>query len=161
MQITVREASPDDASIIAGYNSDMATETEGKTLDPNLIGPGVAALLEDASKGRYWVAVDEDRVVGQLMVTYEWSDWRNGNIWWIQSVYVHPDWRRHGVFRALYEHVESRAAATPGVIGLRLYVETGNTRAQQTYAALGMVNPNYLVMEAMLSNSSADSNGET
>ena len=98
-------------------------------------------MLEDASKGRYWVAVADDRIVGQLMVTYEWSDWRNGNIWWIQSVYVHPDWRRRGVFRALYRNVESLAAATPGVIGLRLYVETGNTRAQQTYAALGMVNP--------------------
>ena len=161
MQITVREASPADAGIIAGYNRDMAVETEGKTLDPGLIGPGVTALLEDASKGRYWVAVDNERAVGQLMVTYEWSDWRNGNIWWIQSVYVHPEWRRHGVFRALYQHVQSLAASTPGVIGLRLYVETGNTRAQQTYAALGMVNPNYLVMEAMLSNSSADWNGET
>ncbi len=161
MQITVREALPDDAGIIAGFNSDMAMETEGKTLDPDLIGPGVAALLEDASRGRYWVAVDDNRVIGQLMVTYEWSDWRNGNIWWIQSVYVHPDWRRQGVFRALYQHVESIASATPGVIGLRLYVETGNTRAQQTYEALGMVKPNYLVMEAMLSNSNADSNGET
>ncbi len=161
MQITVREALPDDAGIITGYNSDMAMETEGKTLDPDLIGPGVAALLEDSSRGRYWVAVDDNRVIGQLMVTYEWSDWRNGNIWWVQSVYVHPDWRRHGVFRALYRHVESIASATPGVIGLRLYVETGNTRAQQTYEALGMVKPNYLVMEAMLSNSNADSNGET
>ena len=95
------------------------------------------------------------------MVTYEWSDWRNGNIWWIQSVYVHPGARRHGVFRALYRQVESVAGATPGVIGLRLYVETGNTRAQQTYEALGMVKPNYLVMEAMLRNSNADPNGET
>ena len=161
MQITVREALPDDAPTIARFNSQMAAETEGKTLDPDRIGPGVAALLEDAAKGRYWVAVDDDRIVGQLMVTYEWSDWRNGNIWWIQSVYVHPDWRRHGVFRALYRHVESLAGTTPGVIGLRLYVETGNTRAQQTYEALGMVKPNYLVMEAMLSNSYADSNGET
>ncbi len=161
MQITVREALPDDAGFIAGFNRDMAMETEGKTLDPDLIGPGVAALLEDSSRGRYWVAVDDNRVIGQLMVTYEWSDWRNGNIWWVQSVYVHPDWRRHGVFRALYRHVESIALATPGVIGLRLYVETGNTRAQQTYEALGMVKPNYLVMEAMLSNSNADSNGET
>ena len=161
MKIRVRDASPDDALVIAGYNSDMAEETEGKTLDPELIGPGVAAVFKDASRGRYWVALDGDRVVGQLMVTYEWSDWRNGNIWWIQSVYVHPDWRRHGVFRALYRHVESLANATPGVIGLRLYVETGNTRAQQTYEALGMVRPNYLVMEAMLRNSSADSNGET
>ena len=161
MQISIREAVPGDAAILAGYNSEMAMETEGKSLDSAQIGPGVAALLADPSKGQYWVAVDGDRIVGQLMVTYEWSDWRNGNIWWIQSVYVHPDWRRHGVFRALYEHVASLAAAAPGVIGLRLYVETGNTRAQETYEALGMVKPNYLVMEAMLSNSTADSTGET
>ena len=161
MQITIRDAVPDDAGIIAGFNSDMARETEGKTLDPDRVGPGVAALLADASRGRYWVAVSNDRVVGQLMVTYEWSDWRNGNIWWIQSVYVHRDCRRQGVFRSLYRHVESLAAATPDVIGLRLYVESGNTRAQQTYASLGMVKPNYLVMEAMLRNSYAGSNGET
>ena len=161
MQITVRAALPEDAGIIAGYNSDMAVETEGKTLDPDLIGPGVAAILADPAKGRYWVAEIDGRVVGQLMVTYEWSDWRNGNIWWIQSVYVHPGSRRRGVFRDLYRHVESLAAATPGVIGLRLYVETGNARAQQTYEALGMVKPNYLVMEAMLRNSYADSNGES
>lgn len=160
MQITIRDASPEDAGIIAGYNSDMAEETEGKVLDPGLIGPGVAAILADASRGRYWVAVVDGRVVGQLMVTYEWSDWRNGNIWWIQSVYVHPESRRHGIFRALYRHVEALASATPDVIGLRLYVETGNTRAQKTYEALGMVKPNYLVMEAMLRNSYADSNGE-
>ncbi len=161
MQITVREALPGDAGVIAGYNRNMAMETEGKTLNPDRIGPGVTALLEDDSKGRYWVAVNEDHIIGQLMVTYEWSDWRNGDIWWIQSVYVHPEWRRHGVFRALYRHVRSLAAAEPGVIGLRLYVETGNTRAQRTYEALGMVKPNYLVMEAMLGDSCADSNGET
>lgn len=161
MQITIREARPDDAGTIAGFNSDMAVETEGKTLDPDLIGPGVAAVLADTSRGRYWVAETAGRIVGQLMVTYEWSDWRNGDIWWIQSVYVLPESRRHGVFRALYRHVEALAVATPGVIGLRLYVETGNMRAQQTYESLGMVKPNYLVMEAMLRNSSADSNGET
>lgn len=161
MQINVREATPEDAAVIAGYNSDMATETEGKALDPRQVEPGAAALLDDAAKGRYWVAFSDDRIVGQLMVTYEWSDWRNGNIWWIQSVYVHPECRRQGVFRALYRHVESLARATPGVIGLRLYVESGNTRAQQTYEALGMVKSNYLVMEAMLSNSYTDSNGET
>ena len=161
MQITIRDAVPGDAGIIAGYNSNMAEETEGKTLDPDLVGRGVAALLAAPSRGRYWVAVNNGRVIGQLMVTYEWSDWRNGNIWWIQSVYVRPEWRRQGVFRALYRHVESLAAVTPEVIGMRLYVESGNTRAQRTYEALGMVKPNYLVMEAMLRNSYADSNGET
>lgn len=128
----------------------MAKETEGKTLDANLIGPGVAALLADTTKGRYWVAEVGEEIIGQLMVTYEWSDWRNGNIWWIQSVYVHPDWRRGGVFSTLYQHVESLAVAEPHVIGLRLYVEESNKRAQQTYEALGMVHPSYLVMESML-----------
>ena len=161
MQFDIRAARPEDASVIAGYNRDMARETEGKELDPKLIGPGVAALLDDATKGQYWVAVSDGQIVGQLMVTYEWSDWRNGHIWWIQSVYVHPGWRRQGVFSGLYRYVEALASATPGAIGLRLYVEAGNTHAQETYAALGMVNPNYLVMEAMLGNSSADSDGET
>ena len=150
MKFEIRDARPADAATIAAYNSAMAEETEGKTLDPALIGPGVSALLEDPAKGRYWVAECDGELLGQLMVTYEWSDWRNGNIWWIQSVYVHPDWRRKGVFSTLYRHVESLAAATPQVIGLRLYVEENNRRAQQTYEALGMVSPSYLVMEAML-----------
>lgn len=150
MNLEIRDARPGDATTIAAYNSAMAEETEGRTLDPALIGPGVAALLDDPAKGRYWVAERDGQIVGQLMVTYEWSDWRNGTIWWIQSVYVHPDCRRTGVFSALYRHVESRAAATPQVIGLRLYVEESNSRAQRTYEALGMVRPSYLVMEAML-----------
>jgi ribosomal protein S18 acetylase RimI-like enzyme len=150
MEFTIRNAKPADGSVISSFNSAMAEETEGKTLDPDLIGPGVDNLLSNSDRGRYWVAEAGGSVIGQLMVTYEWSDWRNGNVWWIQSVYVHPDWRRKGVFSALYKHVQSLASSEPGVIGLRLYVEENNTRAQQTYEALGMVKPNYLVMEAML-----------
>lgn len=150
MQFEIRDASPADSETIADFNVRMAAETEGKSLDPRTIGPGVLALLEDPGKGRYWVAAADGAVIAQLMVTYEWSDWRNGNIWWIQSVYVHPDWRRKGVFAALYRHAESLAAGTPQVVGLRLYVENNNTRAQQTYTALGMVKTDYTVMEAML-----------
>ena len=146
----IREARSADGRTLARFNALMAEETEGKTLDPDLINPGVQALLEDATKGRYWVAEAGEEIIGQLMVTYEWSDWRNGNIWWIQSVYVPSKWRRKGIFTALYRHVESTAAAEPGVIGLRLYVEENNTRAQQTYEALGMTKPSYLVMESML-----------
>ena len=91
----------------------------------------------------------EGRIVGSLMVTTEWSDWRNGEFWWIQSVFVQPDWRRRGIFSALYRHVEALAIEAPGVIGLRLYVERENIRAQRTYEALGMVKPNYLVMESL------------
>ncbi len=161
MRFDIREARRRDATAIADYNRAMALETEGKTLDPRVVGAGVEALLADAGKGRYWVADSGDQIVGQLMVTYEWSDWRNATIWWIQSVYVHPEWRRRGVFSALYRHVESLVAAMPGAIGLRLYVESGNSRAQQTYEALGMVKPNYLVMESMLPNSDAAETGET
>ena len=149
MPFTLREATPDDAATIAGFNSAMAEETEGKALERERIGPGVAALLDDKRKGRSWVAESGDRVVGQIMVTYEWSDWRNATIWWIQSVYVHPEHRHQGVFSALYRHVENIARRADGVCGLRLYVETGNLRAQDTYTALGMSKDNYLVMESM------------
>lgn len=155
--IRIREAGVGDSGVIAAYNTRMAEETEGKTLAGDVIGPGVQALLDDETKGRYWVAEGSGMVVGQLMVTYEWSDWRNGTIWWIQSVYVHPDWRRKGVFSALYRHVESLAGAEPGVIGLRLYVEENNRRAQETYKALGMVMPSYLVMESLLANNTKSS----
>lgn len=150
MKFEIRDATPADNAIITDFNCRMADETEGRALDPDIIGEGVATLLADKSKGRYWIAESAGKIVGQLMVTYEWSDWRNGTLWWIQSVYVHPIFRRKGVFSALFHHVESLARAEPDVCGLRLYVENSNTRAQQTYEALGMVKPNYLVMESML-----------
>ena len=149
MNFSVREARRGDAEVVARYNAAMAKETEGKALDPDCVGPGVAALIDNPSLGQYWVAEADGQVIGQVMVTYEWSDWRNGMIWWIQSVYVRPESRRKGVFSGLYRHVESLAEAAPGVIGLRLYVESNNVRAQQTYKALGMVNPGYLVMETL------------
>ena len=156
MGISIRNAAMTDAAIIASNNSLMAEETEGRTLDPNIIGPGVAALLADPGKGRYWVAEAAGQIVGQLMVTYEWSDWRNGTLWWVQSVYIAPDFRRQGVFSALYHHVESLAAAEPDVCGLRLYVEDNNYRAQRTYEALGMVKPSYVVMESMFEKRNKD-----
>lgn len=125
----------------------MAKETEGRPLDPGLINPGVEAVLADPEKGRYWLAEADGVVAGQIMVTYEWSDWRNGMLWWIQSVYIHEDYRRKGVFSSLYRHVESLARLDKGVCGLRLYVEQENKRAQATYSKLGMVMPGYLVME--------------
>jgi ribosomal protein S18 acetylase RimI-like enzyme len=149
MTFNIRDATRADSEIIARYNSAMASETEGRPLDDTTIRNGVASLLNDARKGRYWVAESNGDVVGQLMVTYEWSDWRNGTLWWIQSVYVKPEFRRQGVFSALYHHVESLASNAPDVCGLRLYVERDNQRAQKTYEALGMVSPNYVVMEAM------------
>ncbi len=149
MQITIRDASPADAEMIADFNARLALETEDLRLDPATLRRGVDKVLADPSKGRYWVAETGGRVVGCTMVTYEWSDWRDANLWWIQSVYVHPDARRRGVFRALYAHVRSAALAA-GAGGIRLYVERENTTAQGTYTSLGMMMTPYRVMSEML-----------
>ena len=147
--IQVRSATPDDASLIADFNIRMAMETEKLVLDPKVIGPGVTALFDDAARGLYFVAEVGGRVAGCLMITHEWSDWRNGDIWWIQSVYTHPDFRRSGVFTALYRHVEHEAR-TAGAVGIRLYMEEENTAAQATYEKLGMKLTRYRVLEQML-----------
>ena len=149
LDLSIRDAIPADAGTIAEYNTRLAFESEGLKLAPEIVGPGVKTMLADRSMGRYWVAEADGKVVGQIMVTYEWSDWRNGTIWWIQSVYVHGDYRRGGVFSALYRHVESLARQEPEVCGLRLYVERDNARAQRTYEALGMHTTNYLVMQTI------------
>src|SRR5438045_3712231 len=104
MQIVIRPAIVEDWPVIVAFNRDLAQESEGKQLNRENVEPGVQALLIDPRKGRYLLALVGGRIVGQLMHTYEWSDWRNGDIWWLQSVYVHPDFRRHGVFRALFAH---------------------------------------------------------
>src|SRR5947207_13742177 len=135
--IHIRSARPDDASIIADFNICMAMETEKLALDPSTIFAGVRAILADASRGEYFVAEIGGSVVGCLMITHEWSDWRNGDIWWIQSVYVHADFRRGGVFTALYRHVEREARAA-GAVGIRLYMEEENAAAQATYEKVGM-----------------------
>jgi ribosomal protein S18 acetylase RimI-like enzyme len=147
MPLALRRAAAADAPVIVEFNRLLAKETEGKTLDPAVLTPGVQAGLADPHKGLYFVAEDEGAVVGQVMVTYEWSDWRNGWIWWIQSVYIREAHRGRGVFRALYEHVHQRAAADPTVIGLRLYVEEHNHRAQEVYRRLGMEKAGYFVLE--------------
>ncbi|MGB5247857.1 MAG: GNAT family N-acetyltransferase [Woeseia sp.] len=147
MPLTIRAATSKDAQQIARFNAAIAKETEERTLDPAIVNQGVSAVLSDPGKGRYWVAERDGQVVGQIMVTWEWSDWRNGMQWWIQSVYVNPESRGQGVFSALYRHVESLARGAADVCGLRLYVEKDNARAQQIYTALGMTQPGYQVME--------------
>lgn len=146
----IRPALAEDWQTLRDFNCALASETEGKALDPEIAGAGVRALLADPAKGRYLVATVDGRIAGQLMHTREWSDWRNGDIWWLQSVYIHPDFRRQGLFRLLYSTLEAQAQADPGVVGLRLYVEDHNTHAQETYAALGMRRPGYFVLEKML-----------
>lgn len=145
--IHIRSATPADLETLATWAEAMAFETEHRRLDAATIRAGIAAGLADAHKARYLVAEHAGRALGTLMLTTEWSDWRNGWWWWIQSVYIAPEARRSGVFRALYAHVETEARATPGVCGLRLYVENDNARAQATYAALGMVDAHYRVFE--------------
>jgi len=148
MPAVIRPAVPGDAAVIADYNIRLARETEGVTLDPAVIGPGVEAALADPARSLYFVAEDAGRVVGQTMVTYEWSDWRNGWIWWIQSVYVAGAARGTGVFRALHARVEKEARAA-GAVGLRLYVHDSNARAQDVYDRLGMADAGYRVRERM------------
>jgi ribosomal protein S18 acetylase RimI-like enzyme len=143
----IRLATPADAEVIAEYNALMARETEHLELDRERLRRGVRAILEDASKGVYWVAEAEGRVVGQMMITYEWSDWRNAVFWWIQSVYVAPDCRGRGVFRSLYDHVTAMARADAGVCGVRLYVENANAAAQATYERIGMQRTGYTMFE--------------
>ncbi len=147
MPLTVRRATPDDAAVVVEFNRLLAEETEGKQLDLAVLAAGVAAGLADAHKARYFVAEEAGGVVGQLMITTEWSDWRNGWFWWVQSVYVRPEARRRGVFRALFEHVADAAQRDPAVIGIRLYVEQDNHPAQQTYERLGLTPTDYLLLE--------------
>ena len=146
----IRDAVPTDAGTIADFNNCLAEETEALTLAPDIIGPGVAALLADPSKGRYWVAESDDQIIGQIGISFEWSDWRNGMLWWVQSVYVHQEFRRKGVYSSLYRHIESLARNDPEVIGVRLYVDKDNERAQETYAKLGMKKTNYEIMQILL-----------
>lgn len=147
--LLIRKAQPRDADAIAAFNSAMALETEGRALLPERIGAGVRRLLGDPGLGFYAVAEHDGRVIGCLMVTNEWSDWRNGLFWWIQSVYVEAAWRRRGVYRRLYAFVRELAATEPGICGFRLYVEQDNEAAQRTYGALGMARTDYLLYEEL------------
>jgi GNAT superfamily N-acetyltransferase len=148
METVIRPARPADEAVVVAFNAALATESEDHVLDPAVLGPGVRAALADPARCRYYVAERGGRVVGQTMVTYEWSDWRNGWIWWIQSVYVLPEARAAGVFRALHARIEAEARAE-GAVGLRLYVFDGNRRAQEVYARLGMRDARYRVLEQM------------
>ena len=150
--MAVRPATPDDADFLTTGNVSMALEAEHKRLEPSVVHAGVRAVLADPGKGRYFVAEDSGRAVGQLMVTYEWSDWRNGTFWWIQSVYVLPEARRRGVFRSLFDHLAEAARAEGDVCGIRLYVERDNDRAQATYRRCGLEDAGYAVMEVDYSN---------
>ena len=147
IDLKVRRATAADQETIVRFNEALAWESEGKKLDSETLTTGVAAVFASGDRGFYCVAEAEGRVVGQLMITYEWSDWRNGYFWWIQSVYVSQDYRRHGVYRALEAYVKAEAEAQGDVCGFRLYVEKNNHVAQQVYLNLGMVQSDYYLLE--------------
>lgn len=152
-ELIVRDARTSDRETIVNFNLRLADETEGKALDRHVLERGVDAALVDPERLRYWVAEEPEthRIIGQTAITREWSDWRGGWIWWFQSVYVAADWRGRGVFRALHNHVRAAALSEADVIGLRLYVEVENHKAQATYKALGFKSGGYDVYEEIWS----------
>jgi len=163
--MNIRTALKSDADVIADFNIRLAWETEALKLDPETVRRGVAALFKDTSKGIYFIAETNGsrspkssggQVVGQLMITYEWSDWRNGNIWWIQSVYVKEEFRGRGVFRALFEYVEQLAQKSEDVCALRLYMDKHNDQARRTYGKVGMTEGSYVVFEKGLRGRAGD-----
>lgn len=153
VDVSIRPAEINDADTIVEFNIRLAQETEDKELNRQTLTQGVQGLLANPDRGRYFVAVHDGKVVGQLMHTHEWSDWRNGDIWWLQSVYVHRDFRRQGIFKLLLNHLTDLARNDTGVVGLRLYVERDNSAAQSTYVDLGFADPGYKVYEVEFKNS--------
>lgn len=147
--VLYREATPADAPAIIEFQIAMARETEDLELDRAILSRGVQAVFADPSLGRYFVVESQGRVVASLMITYEWSDWRNGVVWWIQSVYVVPEFRRRGLYAGLYHHIRAMVEPEPSIRGIRLYVDNRNTSAQQVYTRLGMEGEHYRVFEWM------------
>ncbi|PSR00686.1 MAG: GNAT family N-acetyltransferase [Bacteroidetes bacterium QS_9_68_14] len=153
-RVNVRRAERGDLGVLVRFARAMARETEDKALAPATVRAGIRAALNEPARGTYFVAEsgaeDDEEAAGALMVTREWSDWRNAFFWWIQSVYVPPAWRRQGVYRRLYEHVRCRAQSEDDVCGLRLYVERENAAARAAYEALGMRETHYRMYEGGL-----------
>ncbi|MFW6158819.1 MAG: N-acetyltransferase family protein [Planctomycetota bacterium] len=145
--IDIRRARPEDASTIVAFQLRMARETEGMELEPATVEPGVQAVFDDPSKGAYWVAELDGEVVASTLVLPEWSDWRNGTVLWIHSLYVVPPARRRGVFRALFLHLKRRVQRSESLKGLRLYVDRRNRAAQAAYEAMGLSRERYHLYE--------------
>ncbi|QTL99666.1 GNAT family N-acetyltransferase [Iocasia frigidifontis] len=143
----IRRAEESDVGVITEYNCNMARETEELDLDRDIVLAGVRNAINDSSKAVYYLVEIDGKVVGQLMITKEWSDWRDGVFWWIQSVYVHEEYRCRGVFRGLYNYVNDLVQNDPEVCGIRLYVEKNNKLAQKTYQNMGMKETPYLLYE--------------
>lgn len=147
LELSVRVAERRDSQALVKFNVEMAWETEQKKLNSAIVTRGVQELLENPQHGFYVVAETAGQIVGSLMVTYEWSDWRCGLFWWIQSVYVRPDYRKRGVFSRLYQSLKDKASRDANVCGFRLYVQSSNHTAQDTYNSVGMKETSYRVYE--------------
>jgi GNAT superfamily N-acetyltransferase len=144
--ITIRKADKSDSEKIISFQLSMAMETEGLALDALTVNRGVNAVFESPERGKYYVAEVNEEVVASLLLTFEWSDWRNCDVWWFQSVYVIPSFRRLGIFRQMYEYVKNEAEKK-NIAGLRLYVESNNEQARKTYEAMGMSSQHYTMYE--------------
>ena len=149
MDIRYRDAQPDDTLDIVDFQIAMARETEDFALERDTCTRGVQAVFTDRSLGRYFVAEEGANLIASLMITLEWSDWRNGVVWWIQSVYVRPEYRRRGVYAGLYDHVKQLAERDEKIRGIRLYVDKRNVSAQEVYRRMGMNGEHYQVFEWM------------
>lgn len=146
--VLIRKAIPSDAPSIIDFQQKMAWETEGVKLAAEIVTSGVNAVFKESSRGQYYVAEDKGRIIASLLITYEWSDWRNCNVWWFQSVFVVPEYRHQGVFRKMFNFIR-QLAEEQDIAGLRLYVEIKNTIARKTYEALGMNSEHYAFYEWM------------
>lgn len=149
MNIKVRPGLLFDIDVIADFQVKMALESENMKLDPSTVNKGVSAVIDDPSKGKYWLAEVNGEVVGCLLTIPEWSDWRNGSVLWIHSVYVHPEFRKNGIYKALYTHLKTMVNESPDLRGLRLYVDKSNHNAQKVYEKLGMSGEHYHLFEWM------------
>ncbi len=147
----IRPATQADAATISRFQQQMANETEGITLDAEIVTQGVQSIFEDSNRGVYYVVEAEERVIASLLITYEWSEWRNGQVWWIQSVYVEKDFRGRGIFKRLYAYIQSLATSDENIRGIRLYIDNTNIAAQSVYQSIGMNGDHYKVYEWMKS----------
>jgi len=149
IMVKIRQALPSDLPVIASFQLKMAMETEDLKLDFNTVLKGVEAVFYDDSKGKYYVAEVDNNVVACLLTTYEWSDWRNGTIIWIQSLYVEKEYRKKGIFKAMYNHIKEIVSTTDNFKGIRLYVDKSNSLACKVYKSIGMNDQHYLLFEWM------------
>ena len=146
-RLTIREGNPADADALIAFSLALGAEVEGKVLDEQTVRSGVTAVLDSRDLGFYLLAETADAPIGGLAISYEWSTWRSATFWWIQDVYVLPEWRRQGVYCTLYDHLYRMAKSRDDIGGIRLYVDQGNESAKRTYERLGMDRAHYDMFE--------------